>query len=96
MSNTAVQLQGASRTVGGVVTGYVDVRLFQPMPMSKSVQSLGGAGFLLALVAMATDVSPHVLNLTFSLAVCDDNGIQVSGVYNAKAFEVLAMEIKNL
>ncbi|RNA03216.1 WD repeat and FYVE domain-containing 3 [Brachionus plicatilis] len=58
LSNTAMQLQGASRTVGGVVTGYVGVRLFQPMPMSKSVESLGGAGFLLALVAMATDVSP--------------------------------------
>lgn len=55
-SNTAVQLQGASRTVGGVVIGFVGVRVFQPMPVSKSVESLGGAGFLLALVAMATNV----------------------------------------
>ncbi|RNA32945.1 WD repeat and FYVE domain-containing 3 [Brachionus plicatilis] len=55
-SNTAVQLQGASRTAGGAVIGFVGVRVFQPMPVSKSVESLGGAGFLLALVAMATDV----------------------------------------
>ncbi|RNA02235.1 WD repeat and FYVE domain-containing [Brachionus plicatilis] len=71
------------------------------MPVSKSVESLGGAGFLLTLVAMATDVEfmypavkclacvvksniyihkemehgnqLHVLNLTFSLTVCDDD-----------------------
>ncbi|RMZ93510.1 WD repeat and FYVE domain-containing 3-like isoform X1 [Brachionus plicatilis] len=33
------------------------------------------------------------LNLTFSLAVCDDNGKQVSGVYNAKAFECLVCDL---
>ncbi|RNA23990.1 WD repeat and FYVE domain-containing 3 isoform X2 [Brachionus plicatilis] len=43
-------------TVGGILIGYVGVRVFQPMPVSKSVESLGGAGFLLALVAIATDV----------------------------------------
>ncbi|RNA31563.1 WD repeat and FYVE domain-containing 3 isoform X2 [Brachionus plicatilis] len=55
-SNTAVKLQGASRTVSGAVVGYVGVRVFQPMPVSKTVESLGGARFLLVLVAMATDV----------------------------------------
>ncbi|RNA32177.1 hypothetical protein BpHYR1_039835 [Brachionus plicatilis] len=31
--------------------------------------------------------------MTFSLAVCDDNGKQVSGVYNAKAFDCLVCDL---
>ncbi|RNA23987.1 WD repeat and FYVE domain-containing [Brachionus plicatilis] len=31
--------------------------------------------------------------MTFSLTVCDDNGKQVSGVYNAKAFECLVCDL---
>ncbi|CAF0895193.1 unnamed protein product [Brachionus calyciflorus] len=45
LTNTAAQLQGPSRTVGGVVIGYMGVRVFQPMPVSKSIENIGVVGF---------------------------------------------------
>jgi hypothetical protein len=56
LSNTSAQLSGPARTVGGVVIGYLGVRTFQPMPVSKSIEHIGGVQFLLGLIAMSSDI----------------------------------------
>ena len=56
LSNTAVQLNGPARTVGGIIIGYLGVRTFQPMPVAKTIEHIGGVSFLLSLIAMANDI----------------------------------------
>jgi hypothetical protein len=56
LSNTAGQLNGPSRSVGGAIIGFLGVRTFQPQPVSKSVENIGGVSFLLGLTSMANDI----------------------------------------
>lgn len=56
LSNTAVQLNGPARSVGAVIIGYLGVRSFQPMPVTKTIEHIGGVSFLLSLIAMANDI----------------------------------------
>jgi WD repeat and FYVE domain-containing protein 3 len=56
LSNTAVQLNGPARSVGAVIIGYLGVRTFQPMPVAKTIEHIGGVSFLLSLIAMANDI----------------------------------------
>jgi hypothetical protein len=137
LSNTAAQLNGPARTVGGVLIGYMGVRTFQPIPVSKSIEHVGGVWFLLGLIAMSNDIefmyasvkalvcicksnaeiakelerlngyqllamlykrkknliNSHILNLTFSLAITDDNGKEQALISNLKAFECLLCDL---
>lgn len=56
LHNAAGHLTGPARTLGGVVIGYLGVRVFCPRPVCTTVQAVGGSSVLLGLVAMATDV----------------------------------------
>lgn len=137
LSNTGAQLNGPARTVGGVLIGYMGVRTFQPIPVSKSIEHVGGVWFLLGLIAMSNDIefmyasvkalvcivrsnvdiareierlngyqllamlykrkkhliNSHILNLTFSLAINDDNGKEQAVIANVKAFECLLCDL---
>lgn len=55
LHNAAGHLAGPARTLGGVVIGYLGVRVFCPRPLSTTLQSVGGCNVLLGLVAMAQD-----------------------------------------
>ncbi|KAF2366372.1 protein of unknown function DUF4704 [Trinorchestia longiramus] len=54
--NSAGHLTGPARTMGGVVIGYLGVRVFCPRPVASVIQTLGGTSVMLGLVAMASDV----------------------------------------
>ncbi|XP_065351177.1 WD repeat and FYVE domain-containing protein 3 [Cloeon dipterum] len=56
LHNSAGHLSGPARTLGGVVIGYLGVRVFSPRPVAKMVESVGGCNVLLGLIAMAKDV----------------------------------------
>lgn len=56
LSNTATQLNGPARTVGGVIIGYMGVSTFQPQPVFKTLENVGGVHTLLGIIAMADDV----------------------------------------
>ena len=53
--NSAGHLLGPARSLGGVVIGYLGVRVFTPQPVSKVIQTVGGCNVLLGLIAMARD-----------------------------------------
>ncbi|RXG52401.1 WD repeat and FYVE domain-containing protein 3 [Armadillidium vulgare] len=56
LHNSAGHLSGGSRTLGGVVVGYLGVRVFCPRPVAAMIQTVGGCSVLLGLVAMSKDV----------------------------------------
>ncbi|XP_046392591.1 WD repeat and FYVE domain-containing protein 3 isoform X2 [Ischnura elegans] len=56
LHNSAGHLSGPARSLGGVVIGYLGVRVFSPRPVAKIVENVGGCSVLLGLIAMAQDV----------------------------------------
>ncbi|XP_050700499.1 WD repeat and FYVE domain-containing protein 3-like isoform X2 [Eriocheir sinensis] len=54
--NSAGHLSGPSRSLGGVVIGYLGVRVFCPRPVAAMLDNVGGCSVLLGLVAMSKDV----------------------------------------
>ena len=56
LHNSAAHLLGPARSLGGVVIGYLGVRMFNPQPVSKIIQTVGGCNVLMGLIAMARDV----------------------------------------
>ncbi len=49
-------MNGPARSVGGAIIGFLGVRTFQPQPVAKTVESVGGVSFLLGLTSMANDI----------------------------------------
>ncbi|XP_045600783.1 WD repeat and FYVE domain-containing protein 3 isoform X4 [Procambarus clarkii] len=56
LHNSAGHLSGPSRSLGGVVIGYLGVRVFCPRPVAAMLDNVGGCSVLLGLVAMSKDV----------------------------------------
>ena len=54
--NSAGHLLGPARSLGGVVIGYLGVRVFKPQPVSKVIETVGGCKVLLGIIAMARDM----------------------------------------
>ena len=54
--NSAGHLLGPARSLGGVVIGYLGVRVFRPQPVSKVIETVGGCKVLLGIIAMARDM----------------------------------------
>jgi len=54
LHNSAAHLVGPGRSLGGVVIGYLGVRIFSPLPVAKSILTVGGIPVLIGLVAMAS------------------------------------------
>ncbi len=73
ISNTAAQLNGPARSVGGVIIGYLGVRTFQPMPVSKSIEHIGGVQFLLGLIAMSNDIEFMYASVKALVCICKSN-----------------------
>ncbi len=53
LHNSAGHLLGPARPLGGVIVGYLGVRVVTPQPVSKVIETVGGCDVLLAIVAMA-------------------------------------------
>ena len=56
LHNAAGHLMGPSRSLGGVIIGYRGVRVFNPQPVSKVMETVGGPNVLLGIIAMAHDM----------------------------------------
>ncbi len=53
LHNSAGHLLGPARPLGGVIVGYLGVRVVTPQPVSKVIETVGGCDVLLSIVAMA-------------------------------------------
>lgn len=94
LSNTAAQLTGASRSVGGVVIGYMGVRTFQPMPVSKSIEHIGGVPFLLGLVAMSSDIEFMYAAVKCLVCIVNSNMEIAREIDRLNAYQLLGMLYK--
>ena len=56
LHNAAGHLMGPARSLGGVIIGYRGVRVFNPQPVSKVMETVGGPNVLLGIIAMAHDM----------------------------------------
>jgi hypothetical protein len=54
--NSSGHLLGAARSLGGVIIGYLGVRVFNPQPVSKVMETVGGCHVMLGIIAMAHDM----------------------------------------
>lgn len=47
LHNSAGHLSGPARALGGVVVGYLGVRVFNPRPVATTIDNVGGCSVLL-------------------------------------------------
>lgn len=52
LHNSAAHLSGPSRSLGGVVIGYLGVRVFCPRPVAAMLDTVGGCSVLLGKFAV--------------------------------------------
>jgi len=51
LHNSAGHLGGPARSLGGVVIGYLGVRVFSPRPVAKMIENVGGCSVMLGEVS---------------------------------------------
>ena len=92
--NSAAHLLGPARSLGGVVIGYLGVRVFNPQPVSKIIQTVGGCNVLLGLIAMARDVESLYAGVKALVCVLKSNPFSRSEMEQISGYQVLAMLLR--
>ena len=92
--NSAGHLLGPARCLGGVVIGYLGVRVFTPQPVSKVIQTVGGCNVLLGLIAMARDVESLYAGVKALVCVLKSNPFSRSEMEQISGYQVLAMLLR--
>jgi hypothetical protein len=101
---------GPSRCLGGVVIGYLGVRIFHPTPVAKTILSVGGIPILIGLVAMANTgeslyaalkalvcvVKSNCVNGLGSANLLDRGSAQMLGYLLKKKKHLLSMRVLHL
>ena len=62
LHNAAGHLTGPARTLGGVVIGYLGVRVFCPRPVCTTIQAVGGSNVLLGTFYLHPALSTCLFN----------------------------------
>jgi hypothetical protein len=92
--NAAGHLLGSARSMGGVIIGYIGVRVFTPQPVSKVVETVGGCNILLAIAAMARDVESLFAGIKVLVCVVRSNPFARCEMEKTKGYQVLAMLLR--
>jgi len=92
--NSAGHLAGPSRSLGGVVIGYLGVRVFTPQPVSKVIQTVGGCSTLLGLIAMARDVESLYAGVKALVCVLKSNPFARAEMEQILGYRSLAMLLR--
>ena len=92
--NTAAHLLGPSRTIGAVFVGCSGVRNFQPNPVSKLIECIGGMSALLGLVAMATDVEGLYASVKALTCILRNNPSARLDMARIRGYQVGAHEMR--
>lgn len=87
-------MAGSARTLGGVVVGYLGVRVFSPHPVSKMIDTVGGCNILLGIIAMAQDVESLYAGVKALTCVVRSNRAAQSEMDRKRSYQTLAMFFK--
>lgn len=94
LHNSAGHLAGAGRTLGGVVVGYLGVRVFSPHPVSAMIDTVGGCNVLLGIIAMAQDVESLYAGVKALTCVVRSNRAAQSEMDRKRCYQTLGMFFK--
>ncbi|GLG99384.1 Neurobeachin [Gryllus bimaculatus] len=94
LHNSAGHLSGPARSLGGVVIGYLGVRVFSPRPVAKMVENVGGCSVLLGLIAMAQDVESLYAAVKAFVCVVRSNRMAQLEMDRRRGYQTLAMLLR--
>nr|CAI5836643.1 unnamed protein product [Callosobruchus analis] len=94
LHNSAGHLAGSARTLGGVVIGYLGVRVFCPRPVATTVDTVGGCAVLLGLIAMAQDVESLYAGVKALVCVVRSNKVCQAEMDRKRGYQTLAMLLR--
>ena len=92
--NSAGHLLGPARSLGGVIVGYLGVRVFSPQPVSKVIETVGGCNVLLGIIAMAKDVDSLYAGVKALVCVLKSNPFSRFEMEKNKGYLTLAMLLR--
>ena len=92
--NSAGHLLGPARSLGGVVIGYLGVRVFRPQPVSKVIETIGGCNVLLGIIAMARDMESLYAGVKALVCVLKSNPFAHYEMDSNKGYQTLAMLLR--
>ncbi len=92
--NSAGHLLGPARSLGGVIVGYLGVRVFSPQPVSKVIETVGGCNVLLGIIAMARDVDSLYAGVKALVCVLKSNPFSRFEMEKNKGYQTLAMLLR--
>lgn len=94
LHNSAGHLAGPARTLGGVVVGYLGVRVFSPQPVSVMMDTVGGCNVLLCIIAMAQDVESLYAGVKALTCVVRSNKSAQHEMDRKRSYQTLGMFFK--
>jgi WD repeat and FYVE domain-containing protein 3 len=94
LHNSAGHLAGPARTLGGVVVGYLGVRVFSPNPVSTMMDTVGGCCVLLGIIAMSQDVESLYAGVKALTCVVKSNKAAQNEMDRKRCYQTLAMFFK--
>ncbi|XP_018577977.1 WD repeat and FYVE domain-containing protein 3 [Anoplophora glabripennis] len=94
LHNSAGHLAGSARTLGGVVIGYLGVRVFCPRPVATTIDTVGGCSVLLGLIAMAQDVESLYAGVKALVCVVRSNKVCQAEMDRKRGYQTLAMLLR--
>lgn len=94
LHNSAGHLAGSARTLGGVVVGYLGVRVFSPSPVSTMMGTVGGCNVLLGIIAMSQDVESLYAGVKALTCVVKSNKAAQAEMDRKRCYQTLAMFFK--
>ncbi|XP_058804217.1 WD repeat and FYVE domain-containing protein 3 isoform X1 [Phymastichus coffea] len=94
LHNSAGHLSGPARALGGVVVGYLGVRVFNPKPVAIMIDNVGGCSVLLGMIAMAQDVESLYAAVKALVCVVRSNQAAQLEMDRRRGYQTLAMLLR--
>lgn len=94
LHNSAGHLAGPARSLGGVVVGYLGVRVFSPHPVSTMMDTVGGCCVLLGIIAMSQDVESLYAGVKALTCVVKSNRAAQNEMDRKRCYQTLGMFFK--
>ncbi|XP_043249922.1 WD repeat and FYVE domain-containing protein 3 isoform X1 [Colletes gigas] len=94
LHNSSGHLSGPARALGGVVVGYLGVRVFSPRPVATMIDNVGGCSVLLGLIAMAQDVESLYAAVKALVCVVRSNQAAQQEMDRRRGYQTLAMLLR--
>ncbi|CAF0761899.1 unnamed protein product, partial [Didymodactylos carnosus] len=91
LHNVAALYPGPARSIGGVVIGYLGVRIFVPNSVSKTIEHIGGPYVILGLVASSHDIESFYASIKAFVCVLKSNKQMHNELLRTRGYQILGL-----